>query len=296
MQYSQFFQEVLSGAPLIITLDGMRKYEPYLLQHHEGKILEFPDLEPLKMSIFSEDFNGIQNLNREEEPPENAVGIINLQGLLTRSGSWWDYGTEDLAEMFNHMVNDDRISAIVLRANCFGGTTECVVPLEAAMLKNIATVNKPVITAVDMFNYSASVYITAFSHKIFATHRMAEIGSIGVKRQMTFDDEWYKKMGIKKVTIKPPQSKWKDLTYDEAKKGKYDLMINEELKPWAEHFQSIVRANRPNIDESVEGILEGRGFFAFDAVKNGLMDGIMPFDEIVQYAANFKERQLLENY
>ena len=110
-----------------------------------------------------------------------------------------------------------------------------------------------------------------------------------------FPMEMWEKYGIKRIVITPPESSWKNRTTKEAKAGKTKLLIEEELTPWATFFQNEMKKGRPALDESVEGILNGRTFFAYDAVNNGLIDGIRPMDEIVKYAFEFAERQKIEN-
>lgn len=297
MQYSKFFQEILDGNNLIVTKEGLAKYLPYLKQHQNGEILSFEELPELKIKAYTKSLNIIDNIIKNNTPDEASVAIIPLEGLLTRSGSWWDYGTDEIAERLSELLfNTDHIKAVILKTHCPGGTTHSIVPIEAVLTKNLKTINKPVIQAVDSIRYSAAEYIGSFCHKSFATHRMGGVGSIGVKTMVVNDDKYYADFGIKFIEIYPPESEWKDKPYREAKKGKTDLMISEELRPWALHFQNIMRKNRPSIDESVDGILGGRTFYAYDAINNGLLDGIMPFEDIVQYALDFAERQLFENF
>lgn len=296
MQYSKFFQEILNGRNLIVTAEGMAKYKPYLVAHSNGKVLEFPEIAPLQVGLFDETSSQIRNILQGEEKPDNTVAVLPLEGVLTRSGSWWDYGTDDLAEQLDELVHDESIKAVVLRTHCAGGTTHSLVPMEAVLRKNRETINKPIIQAVDSARFSAAEYIGSFCHKSFATHKMAEVGSIGVMARMQNADKFYKEKGIEYIEVVPPESKWKNKAQREAKKGNTKLLIEEELTPWALHFQETMRANRPNIDEDVEGILEGRTFFAYDGVKNGLLDGIMPFKDILEYAFSYTERQALESF
>ena len=297
MQYSGFFQEILSGKKLIVSAEGMAKYMPYIIAHQKGQILNFPDpLPKIQAGVFDGITNQIQNILDQSNRPEQFVAVVPMHGVLTRAGSWWDYGTEDIADLLKELIADESVKAIVLHTNCVGGTVQSANPVVSVMERNKREGNKPIIQAIDMTDFSMSKYIGVHCHKVIATHKMAETGSIGVMVKYRNDDKYLKELGIEYVEIYPPESKWKNLPLREAKKGNNQVWIDEELSPWAKHFQEVVRANRPNIDETVDGILEGRTFFAYDAVKNGLIDSIMPMDDILEYAYNYAERQAIANF
>jgi ClpP class serine protease len=280
---------------LTITHQGLQKYLPYIQAHNEGKILDFPELPEFQMSIFDSLNSNINQLQKENEVPEGAVAIINVQGMLTRSGSWWDYGTEDIANTMEEAFNEDRISAVVLRTNCSGSTWGSIFPWKRVFAKK----NKPVLGAVDTMAFSGGYFPLAYCDKIFAVDKMAEVGSIGVMSKRRDWSKYDQKYGITTVIVTPPESKWKNLPERKAEEGNNDLLISEELSPMAQHFQEVVRENRPIVNEEVEGTLEGRCFFADarkpSALDNNLIDGIKSFDEILAYAADYENRILIEN-
>lgn len=291
MQYAGFFSEIFESI-IIAQRSGLQKYLPYLNAHQEGKILDFPERNALQMSLFDIS-NGF--LSQENVKPENSVAVIPISGLITREGSWWDYGANDYAELMEKAFSDDSIKAIVIRMNSVGGTIDCTFPFRAAFAKK----NKPVIGAIDSKAYSIGYYAISYCDKIFGIDDMVGLGSIGVMSRMEDWDEALKKQyGLKIVEIYPPESKWKNKAEREALKGKPDLLISETLSPWAQHFQDVVRTNRAALNETVEGVLEGRTFFARDSKLNGngLIDGIMPFDQIVKYAADYERNDKLNSF
>lgn len=288
MQHAKFFDEIFQSV-LFSTQEGLAKYLPYFAQHQQGTILTFPAELP-KLTLATQ--NPYANdLGSAHSNSNKLIAMIPLNGLLTRSGSWWDYGTDDIAALINEAAANESVKAIVLRSNCVGGTTQSVFP----MIEAIDKCQKPVLMAVDSLSLSAAKLIGVHCDRIFATHKMCQVGSIGIQWESRNDDAMYEKYGIKRVVITPPESSWKNKTTNEAREGKTELLIKEELSPWAQFFQNEVKQNRPALDQSVEGILEGRVFFAYDAVNNGLIDGIRPMDEIIKYAFEFAERQKIEN-
>jgi protease-4 len=298
MLYSAFFEELFSS--VVISAGGLLKYQPFLEAHAKGQLIEFPKLDPLQMSLF--DAGGLpvgqSGSILDFDPnkiPENSVAVIPIHGTLTRAGSWMDYGTEEIAAMLEQAFKAENVKAIVLHTNSGGGTTDSTFPIKAVMQKK----NKPIYGVIDSNAFSAAYLAILYADKIWAVDQMAEMGSIGVKAVMMDDSEMYKEYGIKVIKITPPESKWKGKAEDDAMKGKPQQLIEDKLTPWAKHFQDLVRANRPNLDESVEGTLEGRTFFAqygeVNGMANGLIDGIKTMEKAIQYASGYTTRKLLAN-
>ena len=107
-------------------------------------------------------------------------------------------------------------------------------------------------------------------------------GSIGTYAQFINDSKALEKWGYKIEQVYPPESKYKNLPEREAMDGNPDRIIKEQLTPFAIHFQNIIKDNRRKINQSEEGILEGKVFYAYDAVNNGLLDGLMNMEQTVQ--------------
>ena len=74
---------------------------------------------------------------------------------------------------------------------------------------------------------------------------------------------YYEKEGFKFHKIYAPESTHKNLPVEQALQGKYDLIKEEELSPLAITFQEAVKKARGNkLDLKVEGLLNGRMFYA----------------------------------
>lgn len=285
-KYSRFFNEIFTSS-LIIDDSAFMLYMPFIRAFKEGRLLDLPQRQSLKMGIF--DLMGMPMMDDRELEKENNVAVIPIKGVLTRSGSWWDAGTEEIASLIDQANNDDSIAAIVFDTNCYGGAVDGLAPIEAACSKK----KKPIIAAVNSVSYSLGYFVNILADKIYAVNKMSKVGSIGVMMEYYDNEGYYKELGIKKVSVYPPESNWKNRPQREAMEGNTDLIIKEDLSPWAQYFQESVRANRPNLNETVEGTLQGRTFFANytpeNAIMNGLVDGVMPMDEIIQYAYDLSQ-------
>lgn len=279
--YSDFISGIL-GNELAVTTQGISLYIPPLLKFLETGIIESTERDPLKLLMLDENHDFFDG--KDDITADSLIAIIPIRGHLSKYGCWWCYGTEDYAMMLKEAYADDRIKAIVLQVDSPGGQTDSAFVLESAL----AIRNKPVITAVDSLAASAAYYIGCLTDKIIAVDRMARVGSIGVMAMIIDDRKMLKDIGIKIIEIIPPESKWKNKPHREAKDGKTQLLIKEALSPWAVNFQDHVKKHRPGLTEETEGILEGRMFYAYDALENGLIDSILTFDEIIEYAFNYK--------
>jgi ClpP class serine protease len=287
-KHSRFFNEIFTS-PIIVHEAGLSKYLPVLKAFYEKGVIQLPERVQVKMSIF--DMFGIPQPDNHSLDTENNVAVIPITGVLTRAGSWWDMGTDDIAELIDEANDNDSISAIILKTNCYGGSVDALSPIQASLTQK----KKPCIAAVDSVSYSLGYFINTLCDKIYAVNKMCSVGSIGIMVSYTDYSEYYKQFGIKQIDVYPPESDWKNKPQREAMQGNTELLIKEQLSPWAQYFQETVRATRPNLNDAVEGTLSGRTFFAkyteTNAMINGLIDGVMPFEDIVQYAFSLSQAQ-----
>lgn len=216
-----------------------------------------------------------------------SVAIIDIRSVLTRYDTWCDYGAETYREAILQALNTDNIAAIILALDTPGGATSAMNALEGV----IRSATKPIVAYVDDMAFSAGYFIAAIATKIVAAHPMAEVGSIGVMATLYDYREADKKFGVKVLSIYPPESSFKNRSYREAIDEKPEALIKEQLSPYARYFQDAVKAARPALDLSVEGIIEGKEFYAKDAKAYGLIDEIMPLDEVIMYALDLAKMQ-----
>lgn len=209
-----------------------------------------------------------------DDAPEGSVAFIPIRGSMMKYGSWCDYGTTEIAGMIRDAASHKNIAAIVLDIDSGGGGVDAVAPLVDAV-RFTKEQGKAIVSSVDLC-CSAAYWVASETDYIVADNNIsAEIGSIGV--MMSFGDmrEYYESKGIKLHEIYSSLSSHKNLGYKEARDGKYEKITLEELDPLAASFQETIRKNRSGkLDESIEGIIEGKTFFSETALKIGLIDRI----------------------
>lgn len=213
--------------------------------------------------------------------PENSIAVIPIVGSMYKYGGWsWDgyiFGMDDIANLLRQADASENIIGTILYINTPGGTTQSVIQLEDALRSR----TKPSVAFVDGMCCSAGIYVASFCDTIVAANRMCDIGSIGTQVVLYDYDGMFEKWGVKKVVVRPDESKYKNTEYEDALKGDDSRLKNESLKPFAEHFQQIIKSNRPNLNQSIEGILEGKVFYAYAAEQYGLIDTITNFEGAV---------------
>lgn len=215
---------------------------------------------------------------------KDSVVILPVTGIMTKySGidwnSWrWVVGMDVIADLIKKADASPNITATILQFNTPGGTTQSTLHLEEALRNRI----KPSFAVIDGNCQSAGVYVASFCDKIYAINRMCHFGSIGVCFNYIDDTKYMENNGFKYIEVYPDESEWKNRAFRELENGNDELIKKEELSPYAIHFQDIIKSNRPALNTEVEGILSGRDFFAYDAVNNGLIDGIKSLDQVIE--------------
>lgn len=217
-----------------------------------------------------------------ESVEEGSVLIVPIIGVMRKYDSWSAYGMDFYAQAISEAQANERISGVVLLFNTPGGTSQSLIQIENVL----AAKTKPCIAVIDGMCCSCGIHVAAMCDKIYAESRMCEVGSIGVYAQLLDDRKADEKYGYKLVEVYPPESSYKNKGVREAIEGNPQYLIDETLSPYARFFQEHIRKCRKNLDESVEGILEGRVFYAYDAAENGLIDGIRTTSDVIAELRN----------
>ncbi len=269
-----------------------------ILKHESAasaRPLSDADIEQWALSVLSD---------RESSSVEYADGsvvVLPLTGVMTKYGryDWMSDslrfvvpGVDDIADALYLADADSKVKATVLLINSPGGTVSSWIRIEEVLRQR----KKPCVALVDGMCASAAVYVASLCDKIYALNKICQIGSIGVMAHIVDTRQAEKKAGYKIIDVYPPESKYKNASLREAMDGDLKTLIDEELSPLARNFQQMVREHRP-VNEKVEGVLEGKVFYASDAINAGLIDGICSLSEGIAIAEKLaKEKADIINY
>ncbi|MFY0628651.1 MAG: S49 family peptidase [Reichenbachiella sp.] len=209
-----------------------------------------------------------------DEAPEGSVAVIPIKGAMLKYGTWWQYGMLEIAAFARAAIYHKNISAIVLDIDSGGGGADAIACI-LQIISEAKAQGKVVVAKVDTC-CSAAYYVASACDWIIADNTISSmIGSIGVMASYVDLKPYYEKEGIVFHDIYADESNHKNQPFIMAMKGEYELIKKEWMSPMAIAFQNHVKTERAStLDESVEGIIAGKVFFAEDALKHGLIDEI----------------------
>lgn len=225
-----------------------------------------------------------------DNAPEGSVAIIPFKGQMLKEDTLSSYGTETRSFLLREAADHKKIAAAILDFDTGGGSVDSIAPVIDAIRYSQQIM--PVVGVADMAA-SAGYYSIAATDLIIALNDISsEFGSIGVMMDFADIRPAWEKEGVVFHTIYAPESNYKNLPFEKALKGEYDLIKKEELSPLARKFQQDVREFRKGkVNLSEKGILNGRMFYAKDAVKNGLIDKIGNMDYAIERTLELAKRK-----
>jgi signal peptide peptidase SppA len=215
----------------------------------------------------------------DSEIPYNSVAVIGLEGPITKYNQFCGpVGMLTKAAMLQRADSNDRIKAILLNIDSPGGEVYAGFTMADAIQKT----NKPVISFVRDLSASAAHMIASVSDEIYVNSDMATIGSLGTYATILDVRQQLEKEGIRLHEIYASASVDKNREYREAINGNYGP-LQERINAFNDRFMSIVKTGREGkltADEKTWGT--GKLYFGTEALKLGLIDGILSYEETLQ--------------
>lgn len=227
--------------------------------------------------------------------PEGSVAVIPLKGDMMKEGTMCSYGTEELAAVVREAADAKNIIGIRLDIDSGGGAVDAIPPMLDAIAHS-QSLGKPVVAACDLCA-SAAYYVASHCDSIVAVNDIsAEFGSIGVMMQFPDYAKYYEQKGIKIHTIYSDLSDYKNAPFEAARKGDYKSIKEEMLNPLARQFQEAVKSHRKDLKQDIDGILNGRVFYARQSLANGLIDQIGTTESATEKVRQLSAQMQLTQY
>ena len=234
-------------------------------------------------------------LDEFDEAPDGSTAIIPLHGTMMKYGTWCSFGTQEIAATMMQAVNSDKIESIVIDVDSGGGEVSAIAPLVDAIAE-CRKKRKGCVASTDLCA-SAAYWVACETDAIIPSNAVSsELGSIGVMVSFADYAKYYEEKGIKLHTIYSNLSDYKNAPFEAARKGEYDLIKSEELDPLARQFQEEVKKRRQCLDLEIKGLLNGRMFYADDAVKVGLADRVGTLADAIELSKKYTASYALEDY
>jgi protease-4 len=210
-----------------------------------------------------------------------SIVVIDVVGPIYKYGSWYSWGSVELMDLIVRMANSERVKGIILNVDSPGGQAAGTADL-AKTIRAVTAV-KPVIAIIaDGMAASAGYWIASAAQEIYVTQPTDQVGSIGAYQTVVDLTDYYAKAGILVKDVYAPQSDDKNGTFREAVAGDESSM-KEDLRFLVEHFISNVKANRGGrLRMEEKEPFTGKMYYAAQAQKIGLIDGVKPFPAVVK--------------
>jgi protease-4 len=235
---------------------------------------------------------GYENTSMYDQLPAGSIAIFKISGTMFKYGTYWSYGTEEIAQQMIAAANHKNIAGALIIGDSGGGGVNSISPLLVAR-EYFKRLGKPVVGLFDSC-YSAMYYFACTLDRVFLCNDIsAGAGSIGVMMSWFDFVPYYESLNIKHHIVIPEESSEKNAAIELALKGQYDRIKKEQLSPLAIGFQNHVKANRSGkliIDEN-EIVIKGQTYFAKQSVEIGLVDGIRTQEQAIQEVFDLIEVQ-----
>lgn len=212
-----------------------------------------------------------------EEIPENSLAVFKLSGPVMKETVCGMVGTATLRSQIAEAMAHPNINALIFITDTGGGAVDGTFELA----DELYALDKPVIGYVDGMSCSAGYALMAGCDAIYASHKTAEVGSIGVCLSIVNRDEAKKSIGITEHYYNATTSPDKNQGFLKAKDGDGSLIQKSLLDPTHAIFKETVFRTRENVAEEA---LTGSVYMAEEAQKLGLIDGIATMEDLVNEA------------
>lgn len=213
--------------------------------------------------------------------PSN-MALIPINGLMTKADTCGNPGTATIANQIALAASDKAKDSILLYfENVPGGQVDGTEHLA----NTIATAksNKPVIAIISGMACSAGVWAASQCSEVYATSQTDQVGCIGVVCKLN------------KSADKGVEYVYSDLSPNKNAEFRDTNLLKENyLNPVAQLFQSQVIAGRGGKIKADSPILSGNTLIAAQAQKQGLIDGVLPFAQIVKRANYLSKKNKME--
>lgn len=283
MSFDYKLAKEIYGVPWSVDKVSFMSLSSILRNLQNGVALDIPEVKLNSISLLevSNETRIIKNtwsLNNSDS--FDGIGVINLNGPITKNGGSSSYGTKDLSKSMLQMSQDSRIKGFVIVTDSGGGSSSAVTLMQDAI--NEVKKTKPVYSVIEKGGMAGSACygIISACTGIYSEDGMNIVGSAGTMIQFsgkpngTVDQD-----GEKHIVLYATKSTEKNKDFEQAiEKDNYKLIVDNLLDPVNENFLKSIISNRPILEGSKYD--DGHTVFSKDAVGT-FIDGIASFEEVV---------------
>lgn len=232
------------------------------------------------------DYNASTNRNIIAK---SKVIVVNADGSIVDANSESDISSIKYSKIFDEILNDKDVKAVVLRINSPGGSALA----SEKLWRKLDLISSKLPLIVSMGNYAASGgYYMACAGDTILAEKNTITGSIGVFGLMFNFSKLINEMGIKVEKVKT--NEMSDFpSFDRELSEKEKNRIRKGINSIYQKFKERVSMGRSLAKNDVDKLSEGRVWTGSQALKLGLVDQIGGLEKAVSIAASAAE---LKNY
>lgn len=213
-----------------------------------------------------EEFAPVAGIALSEAPP-GSIAVVPMIGTMFAEDGLCTRGINHTCSAIARAADHPNIVGTMLRTNSGGGEVTAAQRL-ANQMKD-SRKRKPILQFIDGVSASGAVFAGVESDYIMAGGETASTGSVGVVIQLDKYVVEYLKENV--LSIYSNLSEDKHDFMKALLDGDFASIRRRHLDPIARQFQQNIQARMPKVKEEA---LTGFMYFAKDAKKMGLIDGI----------------------
>ncbi|MGA6117157.1 S49 family peptidase [Sphingobacterium anhuiense] len=234
-----------------------------------------------------------QYRDRWTKAPKGSFALYDLRGPIMHYG-YCGNGTNELHNAFIDAESANNISGHFFLTDSPGGQADGIYEF----MQEILTASKPSVNFINGgMAASGGGFLAAATDAVFASSKLCEIGSFGGYSTLIDSSEREAREGVKRIIIKARQSNDKNSVYELAKAG--DKGAIEELTDQVSLVTGVlldaVRLGRGDRLKN-ESWSTGKMFFAEEAMKIGLIDGIGPMSTALDHLRKLTTQKKSKNF
>ena len=215
--------------------------------------------------------------SEESAPHEPYIAVLDIMGTISENdGNTYDQ--QYLLNSVEELLQDDYNKGLILHIDSPGGAVYQIDELYLKLMEYKEVTQRPVYAAIESYAASGGYYEACAADKIYA-NRNAITGSIGVIMGEFLDvSRFLDDLGVEVSYVTSGANKAMGNIYQPMtaeQKAIYQSICDESYN----QFLDIIVQSRGMEEKAVRQLADGRIYTASQALQNGLIDGIEPFQD-----------------
>ena len=216
-----------------------------------------------------------------------GIAVLPLYGIVTQRGNMVDdvsgpgsTSTQQFTASLRQALADESVSQILIDIDSPGGSVYGVAELADEIIS--ARGQKPVIAIANSLAASAAYWIGCAASEFYVTPG-GEVGSIGVWQAHQDYSRAMDEAGVKTTLISAGKFKVEGNPYTPLDEEAQAFMQSRVDDYYGAYTKAVARGRGVPIAQVRDGMGQGRVLGATQAKAEGMVDGVMTFDQVLRH-------------